>query len=164
MADLTGPFVTSLIDIFATMFSCPVTAGSFQRDEHLHSTRDVTGIIGLNGKAEGNVVVSLDRDVALSLTETMLGQRPEEIDENVVDAVGETVNIVVGQAKAKLDALALNLGIPTVVAGRGQSIRFPGQVAPVWFTFDSPWGNIDMCVGLTLSRTAERTPALAAAS
>ncbi len=163
MANLTEPFVGSLIEIFATMFSCPVSARTSETDEGLHSTRDVTGIIGLNGKADGNIVMSLDREVALSLTESMLGQRPESIDENVVDAVGETINIVVGQAKAKLESLRLNLGIPTVVAGRGQSIRFTGQSAPVWCSFESPWGQIDLCVGLTLSRTAEQTPALAAA-
>ncbi len=163
MADLTEPFIVSLIDIFATMFGCTVTQETAQRDECLHSTRDVTGIIGLNGKADGNIVMSLDRDVALSLTESMLGQRPESIDENVVDAVGETVNIVVGQAKAKLEVLALNLGIPTVVAGRGQSIRFTGHSAPVWCSFSSPWGNIDLCIGLTMSRVADRTPALAGA-
>ena len=161
MADLTEPFVGSLIDIFSTMFDCTVTKEATQRDDSLHSTRDVTGIIGLNGKADGNVVVSLDREVALSLTQAMLGQRPESIDENVVDAVGETVNIVVGQAKAQLDTLSLNLGIPTVVAGRGQSIRFTGQAAPVWFSFSSPWGSIDMCVGLTKSRVVERKPAFA---
>ena len=39
----------------------------------MHQTRDVTGIIGLTGKADGNIVVSFDREVALSLTEVMLG-------------------------------------------------------------------------------------------
>ena len=120
-------------------------------------------IIGLTGKADGNIVISLDCEVALSLTEAMLGQRPELIDENVIDAVGETVNIVVGQAKAKLDYLALNIGIPTVVTGRGQSIRFTGQTVPVWFAFTSAWGGIDMCVGLSAVSACASSPELCGA-
>ncbi len=161
MTDLTTPFVSSLIDVFAVMFGCDLSQVVAIHDGHMHSTRDVTGIIGLSGKADGNVVLSIDGELALSLTEAMLGQRPDSIDENVIDAVGETVNIVVGQAKAKFESLALNLGIPTVVAGNGQSIRFTGQSAPDWFSFESPWGAIDMCVGLTLAPSLARERAFA---
>jgi len=163
MGSFTAPFVASVADIFASMFGCNVTLAEPQQRDNMHATRDVTGIIGLTGKADGNIVISLDREVALSLTEAMLGQRPELIDENVIDAVGETVNIVVGQAKSKLDHLALSIGIPTVVTGRGQSIRFTGQTDPVWFAFTSAWGAIDMCVGLTAVSACAPSPALCAA-
>ena len=65
----------------------------------------------------------------------MLGQRPEPIDENVIDAVGETVNIVVGQAKSQLDQLALSIGIPTVVTGKGQIHPFHRPAGPTWCHF-----------------------------
>ncbi len=159
MGAYAAPFVDSLIENFATMFACDVSLSEPQQKSNLHKTRDVTGIIGLTGKADGNIVISLDREVALALTEAMLGQLPELIDENVIDAVGETVNIVVGQAKSQLCHLALSIGIPTVVTGKGQSIRFTGQSDPVWFAFQSAWGRIDMCVGLTQSSTAEQVPA-----
>jgi chemotaxis protein CheX len=163
MGTYTAPFVASLTDIFASMFSCEVSLGESHLQTHTHATRDVTGIIGLAGKADGNIIISLDRDVALSLTEAMLGQRPDMIDENVIDAVGETVNIVVGNAKSKLDHLALNIGIPTVVTGRGQSIRFTGQTDPFWFVFHSAWGSIDMCVGLAAAQVRDESPALCSA-
>jgi chemotaxis protein CheX len=163
MTALTAPFVDSLTENFATMFACDVSLGEPQQKSNMHQTRDVTGIIGLTGKADGNIVISLDREVALSLTEAMLGQRPEMIDENVIDAVGETVNIVVGQAKSQLSHLTLSIGIPTVVTGKGQSIRFAGQPDPVWFAFHSPWGKIDMCVGLTNVSVPEESPAVCGA-
>lgn len=162
MLDYTAPFITSLTKIFATMFGCEIVSATAQQKSNMHKTRDVTGIIGLSGKADGNIVVSLDREVALSLTEAMLGQRPESVDENVIDAVGETVNIVVGQAKAQLDRLSLNLGIPTVVTGKGQAIRFTGQTDPIWFVFQSSWGMIDMCVGLMPTPAPLPQPALSA--
>lgn len=163
MGELTTPFVASLTENFATMFACEVSLGEPRQRSNMHQTRDVTGIIGLTGKADGNIVISFDRDVALSLTETMLGQRPDLIDENVIDAVGETVNIVVGQAKSQLSHLALSIGIPTVVTGKGQSIRFTGQSDPTWFSFNSTWGKIDMCVGLTAVSAPEESPALCGA-
>ena len=118
----------------------------------MHQTRDVTGIIGLTGKADGNIVISLDREVALSLTEAMLGQRPESIDENVIDAVGETVNIVVGQAKSQLSQLALSIGIPTVVTGKGQSHPLHRPAGSRLVRLPIAWGQIDMCVGLAACR------------
>jgi len=162
MLDYTVPFITSMTKIFATMFGCEIVPATAQQKSNMHKTRDVTGIIGLTGKADGNIVVSLDREVALSLTEAMLGQRPESVDENVIDAVGETVNIVVGQAKAQLDGLSLNLGIPTVVTGKGQLIRFTGQTDPIWLEFQSGWGKIDMCVGLMPASAPSPKPALSA--
>jgi chemotaxis protein CheX len=157
MADSPNPFVGALTEIFATMFGCELTVPDSQHDR-LHSTRDVTGIIGLTGKVDGNVVLSLDCEVALSLTDAMLGQRPASIDEDVIDAVGETVNIVVGNAKARLESLQLTLGIPTVVTGAAQAIRFTGQADPVWYRFDSEWGKIDMCIALALAPTAAQQP------
>ena len=163
MGALTEPFVDSLTENFATMFACDVSLGEPLQKSNMHKTRDVTGIIGLTGKADGNIVISFDREVALSLTETMLGQRPESIDENVIDAVGETGNIVVGHAESQLSGLQLSIGIPTVVTGKGQSIRFTGQSDPTWFAFQSAWGMIDMCVGLTDVSAPEQIPALSGA-
>ena len=65
MGAYTAPFVTSLTDNFATMFGCDVSLGEPQQKTKMHATRDVTGIIGLTGKADGNIVISLDREVAL---------------------------------------------------------------------------------------------------
>jgi chemotaxis protein CheX len=163
MSPYTEPFVASLVGNFAAMFGCVLTPGTSPHGERIHATRDITAIVGLAGKADGNIVISLDRAVALALTEAMLGQRPETIDENVIDAVGETLNIVAGQAKSQLDQLALNLGIPTVVTGCGQSIRFTGQPDPTWCAFDSDWGSVDLCVGLTALHTGTETQELCGA-
>ncbi|MHB0957504.1 MAG: chemotaxis protein CheX [Pirellulaceae bacterium] len=152
MSAYIAPFAASLVDIFASMFQCALTPAKSSHTDKMHTTRDVTAIVGLAGKAEGNIVISLDSQVALSLTESMLGQRPATLDENVIDAVGETLNIIAGQAKAQLGQLALNLGIPTVVTGSGQAIRFTGQPDPTWYVFDSQWGSVELCVGLMLSQ------------
>ena len=47
---------------------------------------EISGVIGLSGKAIGVVVLSVSRKVAFSITEKMLGERPTAIDADVTDA------------------------------------------------------------------------------
>jgi CheY-specific phosphatase CheX len=58
MSPYTAPFVTSLVGNFATMFGCVLTPGTSPHGERSHATRDVTAIVGLAGKADGNIVIS----------------------------------------------------------------------------------------------------------
>ena len=58
---------------------------------------DVSGVIGLSGKASGTVVVSVDREVAMCVTEKMLGDRPDTLNADVMDAIGEITNMIAGR-------------------------------------------------------------------
>ena len=46
---------------------------------------EVSGIIGLTGKAKGAAVVSLGKETALRCAERLLGERPPTIDSDVVE-------------------------------------------------------------------------------
>jgi chemotaxis protein CheX len=116
----------------------------------------VTGVIGLSGKASGTVVVSLDRDVAISATERMLGQRPETIDDDVIDAVGEMTNMIAGKAKAGLEQFEMKLALPTVITGKNHVIRFGSTAQTICIPYTCQWGNISVEVGLAeMAETAE---------
>ena len=109
---------------------------------------DVSGIIDLTGKAKGTAVVSLETQTALSCTERLLGEHPHEINADVVDTVGELANIVVGGAKAQLQQLAMDLGLPSVITGKDHTIGFPSGRKPVCVPFQCEWGSLSLQVGL----------------
>jgi len=110
---------------------------------------EVSGIIGLSGKARGTVVLGLSREAALSATEVLLQERPPAVNAEVTDAVGELANIIAGGAKAKLEHLSMSVGLPTVVTGKCHSVEFPSRVTPICIPFESKWGPITVEAGLT---------------
>ncbi len=88
---------------------------------------EVSGVIGLSGKAQGTVVLGLSREAALGAAEVLLQERPPEINGDVTDAIGELVNIIAGSAKAKLEHLELSVSLPTVITGKCHCVEFPTE-------------------------------------
>jgi chemotaxis protein CheX len=143
-----NPFVASTVSVFETMGICTLTRGQPYVKNGPQPEHEVSGIIGLSGKAVGTVVLSMNREVALRVTAALLGERPEEINSDVTDATGELTNMIAGSAKAQLEALALSVSLPTVITGRCHCVEFPKRVTPICIPFDSPWGSVAVEVGL----------------
>jgi len=144
-----NPFITSVISLFDTMLGIKLTRGRPFIKDHCLPEHEISGVIGLSGKAKGVVVLSLSKESALSATQVLLGgKRPETINADVVDAVGELANIVAGGAKAQLERLAMSVSLPTVIAGKNHSVQFPSSVTPVCIPFDCEWGSVAVEVGL----------------
>jgi chemotaxis protein CheX len=108
----------------------------------------VSGLIGLSGKCQGMVVVSLSRQTALKAASILLAHEATEINADVVDAVGEMTNMIAGAAKAQLAQYELSVGLPTVICGRNHSISFPSGSTPIVMPFDSDIGPMSVEVGL----------------
>jgi chemotaxis protein CheX len=147
-AEYINPFLTSTISVFDTMLRCKLERGNPYLKNGTQPHHEVSGVIGLSGKAQGTVVLGLSREAALGAAEAMLLERPPEINGDVTDAVGELVNIIAGGAKAKLEHLNMSMSLPTVITGKSHCIEFPRKVTPICIPFKSPWGDITVEVGL----------------
>lgn len=143
-----NPFVIATVSVFDTMLSCPLTRGQlrcFERDQPEH---DVSGLIGLSGKATGLVVLSIDKSIAFHASEMMLGEQYSSINADVVDMVGELANMIAGAAKARLEEFELSVSLPSVIVGTNHVIGFPSNAKPICIPFHSPWGS--MCLQVSL--------------
>jgi chemotaxis protein CheX len=145
---LINPFIQSTMSVFALMLNCKLTRGEPRLKQKLQPEFEVSGIIGLSGKAKGTVVVSLERETALRATEAMLTERPEGINEEVVDAVGELANMIAGRAKATLEEFEMKISLPLVVAGKNKLIGFPSNTQPICIPFSCEWGQLSVDVGI----------------
>jgi chemotaxis protein CheX len=148
-AEYINPFLVSTVAAFDTMLKWPLTRGTPYIKTSSQPSHEVSGIIGLSGKAQGTVVVGLGRETALKVAEIMLQERPPEINGDVVDAVGEMANIIAGRAKSQLEELEMNVSLPSVITGKSHCIQFPTKVTPICIPFDSEWGPITVEVGLS---------------
>jgi chemotaxis protein CheX len=143
-----NPFLTSTILVFDSMLHCKLERGTPYLKNGTQPQHEVSGMIGLSGKAQGTVVLGLSREAAISAAEVLLQERPLEINGDVTDAVGELVNIIAGSAKAMLEHLDMKVSLPTVITGKFHCIEFPTKVTPICIPFQCAWGDITVEVGL----------------
>ena len=142
-----NPFIRSVGTTFMTMLGCEVRRGPIGVKTSASPNYDISGIIGLSGKAIGTVVLSLSENMALKAASTMLMGEMTEINADVVDAVGELANVVAGAAKAELEQYQLTASLPSVITGRNHSVRFPSNVTPISIPFETDWGPLALEIG-----------------
>ena len=143
-----NPFVSATENVFLTMLQCELKRGEIYLKETFCPDHEVSGVIGLSGKAVGAVILSLERNVAINATEAMLGERPRDLNPDVVDAIGELANMIAGNAKTELAQFAISLGLPNVIIGKNHTVTFPSKVVPIAIPFECKWGSICVSVGL----------------
>ena len=146
--EFINPFIVSTAAVFSQMLAQELTREKPYVRGAFSPLYDVTGIIGLSGLASGTVAVSMSAEAAISVTETLLQERPSEVNTQVVDAVGELTNMIAGAAKAQLESLQIMLGLPTVIIGRSSSIAFPSRATPICIPFSSKIGALAVEIGI----------------
>jgi chemotaxis protein CheX len=158
--EFINPFVDATVAVFGTMLGAKVQRVGLALADRIKAEYDITGIIGLSGRASGDVVISFERDVALSATGALLGETPTSIDESVIDCVGELTNMIAGHAKSALEKFDMRLALPTVITGHDHSIRFVSRVKPISIPFACDWGRFSIQVAL--GEDIEASPSAAA--
>lgn len=149
-AEYINPFIASLVNAFDTMLGCTPTRGTLRIRGDEPELFEVSGVIGMSGRAVGTVVLSLSKKVALHAASTMLLAEATELNADVIDAVGELANMVAGAAKAQLEEYQLSISLPSVITGEHHEVHFPSNVTPICVPFETDWGPLVLQVGLTM--------------
>jgi chemotaxis protein CheX len=86
----------------------------------------LTAALHFSGGWSGATLLELSPDLARFLTSRMLGMDPpESVDGDVIDAMGELVNMIGGNLKTILPP-GVELSLPSVVVGTSYSMRICG--------------------------------------
>jgi chemotaxis protein CheX len=111
---------------------------------------DISGIIGLTGEARGAVVISMQTALALKITDILTGRQHTSMDDETVDAIGEIVNIIAGNAKRELEeSFRLIISLPTIVKGKNHTIQWPvSQVRIIGIPFTILNDTFDLSVAI----------------
>jgi chemotaxis protein CheX len=127
-----NPFVLAVKTVFKTMLSVDIALGKpAVRADYLTSA-DVTGLLLVSGGRKGFVRLCLTKKVALFVYRTLLFEEGTEINGDVIDAVGEVMNIVAGQARKEIEGASLDVKVeaPQVYMGQGME-HYPQEKLPV---------------------------------
>ena len=152
--DYVNPFIEATVSVFDTMLGSHASRTGLELSETFTPVYEVTGIIGLSGKASGDVIISFEKRLAIAATQALLGESVEELNEEVLDAVGEITNMIAGKAKSSLQEYNMTMALPTVIVGKNHTIHFPRTVKPIAISFSSEMGDFNIKVGL-VENTAE---------
>lgn len=137
---MINPFINSAVNVISTMCSVNPTPGKPTLKEGKKTWGDVTGIIGLAGSAVmGNMMLSFEQKGVLHIVSKMLMEEIDEMNQDVIDAVGEITNMITGGAKKELSEMGMliEMATPMVVSGKGVEINqlAASPIITVPFTF-----------------------------
>jgi len=122
---VVNPFLTAVIEVLGTMAQVRATPGKPALKTCATACGDISGIIGLTGECTGTISVTFSARCALAVAGNMLAERLTDIDDTVIDAVGELTNMISGKARQGLEATGrtFRAATPSVITGRGHRIR-----------------------------------------
>ena len=145
--DLVQPFIDSTCSVFSMMLGNSIELTDLCNCQGFTSGFDLSGIIGFLA-LRGTIVVSLDEQTALGAAERLLGMRPEKIDDDVRDMLGELANMIGGNAKERMGDCEIVLGLPTVISGKGHEVSFDAGAEVHKLCFLTQWGPLAIELGL----------------
>jgi chemotaxis protein CheX len=79
-----------------------------------------------------------------------------EVNNDVLDAVGEISNMVCGNAKAKLAQFQLSISLPNILCGEDCWLHFPQNAHPISIPFKCPWGLLALQIGFSFPSAGVR--------
>ena len=137
--------------VFETMLDSSVAFGEAYRGVHSHdSNNGVVSFIGLAGACMGIGSIACSAACACELAGRLTMAEHAAVDEDVLDAVAELTNMILGNVKTSLEERLgpMGLSIPTVIYGRNFSSRTVGKqewtVAP--FDYHGERVEVQLCL------------------
>lgn len=143
------PFIQATVGMFKTMLDmdCEYLTPYLLNKSAEHDW-DISGIIGIAGDSKGVVVISFTSELAAEATSRLVGRKVSADDPDVVDVVGELVNIVAGNAKKGLEQYRLSISLPSIVRGVDHKVAWQSDIPIVGIPFKTEMGRFHLSVGL----------------
>jgi chemotaxis protein CheX len=117
-------------EVFSTMLGLEIEPADVHTHQGCPSVNDgVMSFVGIAGPWVGSGVISCSALFACRVCELFLMTEAPAVNEEVLDAVGELANMVIGNFKTAAEAVVgpLGLSVPTVIYGRNFTSRSLGN-------------------------------------
>lgn len=123
-AEHINPFIISTSEVFKTMVGFEPKKEEVYVREDTSFCNEISGVIGLAGDANGFVIISMPRELALKIYENFAGEQKSDLDADVTDAIGEILNMIAGGAKQifSRQGIRFKISIPNVIVGKDHHI------------------------------------------
>lgn len=150
-AEYANPFISAAVTTFKKELKVNLNRNSLNVKDAPVPSKDVSIIIGVTGAVRGQIVYSMDSNVAFAVAKAMLpGKLPAELKTLTNSAVSELANIITGQASIILagENQKIDITPPAVFSGGGVSIDFL-TLQTICLSFLSEIGSLEINIALT---------------
>ena len=145
-------------EVFQTMLGLELHIGEPREESvNLPQVDGVVALVGIGGTWMGSGRISCSSQMACRLAGAMLMSDFEYVNEDVLDAMSEIANMIIGNMKTTFEEQlgTLALSIPTVVFGRNYKTRCAGVRQWTRIPVNSGGEVMDVCFFLVKSQTTQ---------
>ncbi|MCJ8293019.1 MAG: chemotaxis protein CheX [Colwellia sp.] len=124
--EFINPFLSSMLNVMSTMAQMELIPEKPRLKKNEVAMGDVSGLIGMvSPQAKGSLSITFEGGLALATMKNMVGEAPDEVNEEITDLVGEITNMVTGGAKRLLSekGIEFDMATPIVVSGPNHTIH-----------------------------------------
>jgi len=153
---LVEAVASAVNNIFNDMLEmAPVPSGAHEETGALEHS-DVTGIIGIAGWVTGTISFHCQAELATRIAGTFLGMDVAEVNDDVMDVVGEMANMIAGGANTLLSQQGkhFEISLPTVITGSSYNVWLMGARHP-WTSINFAVDGLLFGVGLCVKETSK---------
>ncbi len=154
---VTESLCRATMDVFGTMLGVDAVAGArFNETQPAHPSHGLVSLIGMAGAWVGTGGISCSAELACKLSSRFLMTEYESVNDDVLDAMGELTNMIIGNFKNEVEVHVgtLGLSIPTVIFGRNFVARSAAEND--WIAVPFECEGETMVVRVCLSPRANR--------
>jgi chemotaxis protein CheX len=119
-AEIVNLIQESTESVFSTMLGLEVSSGRSDISQGaVAPSHGVAALVGMAGSWVGTGSIDCSAPMACLFAGAMLGSEYRSVDDDVLDAIGEVANMIVGHIKTNVESVAgpMELSLPTVVYG-----------------------------------------------
>ena len=158
-AELSDAIKACTREVFGTMLNLELAPGeTFIEQSEAAPASGVVSVVGLAGAWVGTGSLSCSARFACQMAAQLLLAQYDHVDEDVLDAVAEVTNMIIGNVKTGLENLVgpMGLSTPTVIYGRNFQTR--GARHQEWTVVPFLLGNERMCVQMCIAPSPDAAP------
>jgi chemotaxis protein CheX len=151
----------STLEVFSTMVPMDIKQGEIYDETTSSPCSDgVVSVVGFSGEWVGTGSIACSADFACKVAAALLMSEMSGINDEVLDAVGEVANMIVGSFKTRMEEHLgpMGLSIPTVIYGRNFTARSLNQAEWIVAPFDCEGSRFDVKVCMAPHGAGGRQP------
>lgn len=107
----------------------------------------ISGVVGISGNLDALLIVNIDRQLAISASEALLGETFDTVSSDVIESVAELTNMIGGATKDQCGIEGCILGLPTVIHGDNHQVNLPHKTMLTTANFVSELGRLNIELG-----------------
>jgi chemotaxis protein CheX len=134
-AKYIAPVTTAVQNVFGTMIGLPVVAGRAYFKKEKQPSTEVVSMISMSGPVSGFVGIGTSSKLAFSLAAKLLECTIDGPSESCIDAIGEIINMIAGNAKSEFPDPNISISVPKVWFNPSGPL-YPDNVPIITIPFD----------------------------